>query len=792
MRFSHLSRAFHTSPIPPASIGVSGEPSAEGDPGWPLPGLIPHLQAHFAVSPQAGDIGSWRYAAGKNVGGWWVRPSMSTQHQLALERDTADANIKDKFERTKFVDSLVDLLLDRKARRAHGFVVGLTGPWGSGKSQVMLYAEEKLKTLVQLTEEQKNADDPKQKGRKKFPRVLVVRFNPWLHSGQDDMLRQFFQVIRGTVTAANDPALSGVVSKLDSVKNFVRKYSRVLKGSPGEGVGEAATAALENSLEEEKEHFEKSLGDADASVVVLMDEIDRLSDHEVREVAQTVKSVADFPMFSYLLAYDPDRVAKALGHDDIRLGYQYLEKIVQVQARLPRVDPGKLVDEIDRQVAPLVVGTVEAGQRQRCREVIQHLVPDIIGTPRDARRLAAAITLRKPLLADEVNPFDLLRYCALEARLPILSERLQHRTARITVDGSRELNRRFEEVQEAADCINDILGEYRNDKPLRDLLVYLFPALREGGSEEITRDDDRLCYETPLLSLLNYGPVKGLIPREEAKKALAGGGSAIPALLNKALGAGRLRHAVLRLRRMYRQMEQADELEPAEAAAIWMQVGAFFDRPMTKAETSNWDSWLELTHVFVRGALRNYIRGDHVTRPFVEDLIAQGQVHMSARILIFHMQAYGLEGITADPLLTPQLSEQDTKELLITASGQLSAALASGGDWRLRSVTPLWVIRAGDRSKTHWPALLAALKSPQKPEHMDGALIMAMRYAKESFQGTSLAEDLNLPELARKGGLLQNPEPELRTPTEVAYRFLRVELAKAASHPTTRGALLEL
>jgi predicted KAP-like P-loop ATPase len=70
----------------------------------------------------------------------------------------------------------------------------------------------------------------------------------------------------------------------------------------------------------------------------LLDEIDRLSDQEVREVAQTVKSVADFPMFSYLLAYDPDRVARALGHDDLKLGFQYLEKLCRSR-RVYRVPP---------------------------------------------------------------------------------------------------------------------------------------------------------------------------------------------------------------------------------------------------------------------------------------------------------------------------------------------------------------------------------------------------------------------------------------------------------------------
>jgi hypothetical protein len=46
--------------------------------------------------------------------------------------------------------------------------------------------------------------------------------------------------------------------------------------------------------------------------------------------------------------------------------------------------------------------------------------------------------------------------------------------------------------------------------------------------------------------------------------------------------------------------------------------------------------------------------------------------------------------------------------------------------------------------------------------------------------GTALHEELDLAALSRKGNALRNPEPELRTPTEAAYRFVRSQLEGAA------------
>lgn len=57
------------------------------------------------------------------------------------------------------------------------------------------------------------------------------------------------------------------------------------------------------------------LREAQQPVVVLIDELDRVEDDEIRTVAQLVRAVMDFPSVSFLLAYDHERVADALESD---------------------------------------------------------------------------------------------------------------------------------------------------------------------------------------------------------------------------------------------------------------------------------------------------------------------------------------------------------------------------------------------------------------------------------------------------------------------------------------------
>lgn len=76
----------------------------------------------------------------------------------------------DLFERTKYAENLAKIILDQSHQE--GFVMGVYGTWGSGKSTFLEYI---LRYLEQSTQSSNNS------------LITVVRFNPWWFSGKQDL-----------------------------------------------------------------------------------------------------------------------------------------------------------------------------------------------------------------------------------------------------------------------------------------------------------------------------------------------------------------------------------------------------------------------------------------------------------------------------------------------------------------------------------------------------------------------------------------------------------------------------
>ncbi|MCK1636943.1 hypothetical protein IVA95_04965 [Bradyrhizobium sp. 157] len=80
--------------------------------------------------------------------------------------------------------------------------------------------------------------------------------------------------------------------------------------------------------------LEQRLKDMPRNILVVIDDIDRLKDEQIRTVIRHVKANANFPGLTYLLLYQRNIVERAFGEE----GKQYLEKIVQAAFDVPVVE----------------------------------------------------------------------------------------------------------------------------------------------------------------------------------------------------------------------------------------------------------------------------------------------------------------------------------------------------------------------------------------------------------------------------------------------------------------------
>ncbi len=229
---------------------------------------------------------------------------------------------------------------------------------------------------------------------------------------------------------------------------LARQYAGILKPVsqfipfPGAAAaGEAAAAALsgladttnsDRSAKKVREEITKELTALTQPIVVIIDDIDRLTTVEIREIFKFVRLTASFPNIIYVLAFDRERVEQALTEDGVP-GRAYLEKIVQLSFDVPQA-PEKLLrsqvfEELNRILAPVANATLDDS---RWSDVYWEVIDPLFSNMRDVTRYAISTRSTIKSLGDEVDLVDLLAMEALRVFRPELIQQLSTLRSELT------------------------------------------------------------------------------------------------------------------------------------------------------------------------------------------------------------------------------------------------------------------------------------------------------------------------------------------------------------------------
>src|SRR5262249_32012101 len=148
--------------------------------------------------------------------------------------------------------------------------------------------------------------------------------------------------------------------------------------------------------------IDDALGALDRRIVVVMDDIDRLSANEIAEVFLILKAVGDFRNTVYLLAFDHRVVRRAIRHNLGVNGKTYLEKIVQLQLEIPTVGHSAVCDLFLEELGQLC-GDLPGGVWQRLGNIFHEGVKHFLTTPRAAKKLLNTLRFAYPPLKGEVD-----------------------------------------------------------------------------------------------------------------------------------------------------------------------------------------------------------------------------------------------------------------------------------------------------------------------------------------------------------------------------------------------------
>ncbi len=318
-----------------------------------------------------------------------------------------------------------------------GFVVGIEGEWGAGKS-----------SLLNLIEEQFRGSKVEAK---------VVRFLPWIISSRDVLVKELLgEIVRCAL-------------ELDEAKNGLNKWGRFTRwlgyGSPfifdkrrkqlkkiyghysarlvsaakvadlfgSYGAGAVATVGKgmvdswikTESLSKEKQLVQRELAKVDSKIFVFIDDLDRLEAAEVVEVLRLVRAVVDFPNVVFVLCYSPSILEGCINRSlGVERGFDYLEKIVQIRFSVPEpeaFDLRRMMGDSMKVVFPDVFlneDVQSVGVRSRMAGVIDCEGQRALSTPRNVVRVLNSLRVHALPVLDNIDLADMLWLQLIRLRSP--------------------------------------------------------------------------------------------------------------------------------------------------------------------------------------------------------------------------------------------------------------------------------------------------------------------------------------------------------------------------------------
>lgn len=421
---------------------------------------------------------------------------------------------EDLLGRSEFSTDLANAMASWRGRDS--LVVALHGDWGSGKSSI------KNMVLSQLNEISEDKPD-------------VIEFSPWEWAAQDKITASFFQEISKSI-GRKDGTKSG-----KKLAKTLKKYGRLL--NTGETVVTGLSAALptlfvlatltgvggnfsddvwvknastfilsvlfvwagvlkwgqtildkltgnietsvkdkEQSLNDIRQELSGLLLERKNPLIVVMDDLDRLTSSQLRMVFQLIKANLEFPNVVFLLLFQRDLVEDKL-NDGAQLGRDYLEKIIQVPFDIPRIEVTRIHSLLFNKIDKIIEQDVSATKMFDSRRwgnlfhgSLNAYFDNLRSLYRFTSTLSFHFTLLKGKSAFEVNPVDLIAIECLRVFEPDVYKEIARSKEILTQNGSDRYGRKDDTITA---LINGILDKATVNKRdfVEEIVRQLFPTI---------------------------------------------------------------------------------------------------------------------------------------------------------------------------------------------------------------------------------------------------------------------------------------------------------------------------
>lgn len=396
-----------------------------------------------------------------------------------------------------------------------GLVIGLYGPWGSGKTTTLNYIQSYINAMPEAE------------------RPVVVSFNPWWFSGHDDLARAFLAQLQAALSekgamfknairslAAYDDAIGATVNAVKpGIGTVVKSILALFKRSP-------------QSIPALKTKVAGALRQSSQHILLIIDDIDRLTPHEIRQLFTVIKGLADFPNVTYLLSFDRAMAVKAIATQTGLSGDAFLGKIIQVPFELPLVNHASLCQVFLANVNAIVVEhPPELFDSSHWATLFHFGISPFIKTPRDVTRLTNTIRVTYPAVRGEVNVADFIAIETIRVFLPSLYGIIRSNPDQFTGHSRSDRNREVEPLKSFHEAWLSQIPEKTAQQSIQSLLQTLFPKLQsvwsntwhEADREPAWRKARRICSDAVFPVYFRLSVPDGVPSHAEMRALIANG-----------------------------------------------------------------------------------------------------------------------------------------------------------------------------------------------------------------------------------------------------------------------------
>lgn len=340
-------------------------------------------------------------------------------------------------------------------------IFSIEGKWGSGKTSLINLIENEIKNDVE-----------------------ILHFNPWLLTDINQVIKLFFnELIKLLSYGSFKVKLNEDIKKdLKSLANILLPESMTIK-VPFINIGYKPKDVLvsdnEDSLEKIKLKINGYLKDLDKKIVIVIDDIDRLTDNETEFIFRLTKGMADFDNLIYILLYDKSIVSKSLQTFKQEDGEKYLEKIVQYSLSVPK--PHKLtLHNLLFEKLDLIISKLEDNghkiffDKDKWNYIVNKVFTKYILTIRDINSIVNIISFEYPIVVEDVNLSDFFLISLVKIKNNALYDEIQNNPDKFFIDTETMIL--DEQKENTKKEFEKVIENHPNYK---ELLKLLFPTLGE-------------------------------------------------------------------------------------------------------------------------------------------------------------------------------------------------------------------------------------------------------------------------------------------------------------------------